>query len=590
MNIRAKRFWFIAIMLCSYVMIACALLESRFISRWTVEGFLDLYSGHVITAFDKVLEENLGHLLSVGVAGLYIKDLSPQHLEGINIFQCDADQCILNEYNRTYLRAPTNDISYHPLFKEGGRWLMPVIINMDSIGSIGVLVNVDSAIDCAVSSNRRGSFAFALVAEGQDELLFASENYNQWLDKKYHRILHSELKIKGIKVHTVFSNVTNMSIMLTNFVVTFFFLLLLTVAVVFMARVLHNMLVTDIEDAVYLLDSIMRRSWNSKGGWIGVMGSLEEKINEVNKYINNLRLEIGEIEKRACFLDEANNMAIQSSNSSYESRVELKASHQALLLQNTSLQDQYIFCIKQIEHLERLNKQKSEFLANISHEILTPLNAVLGFTGILRNHEDLSPTRRREYIAQAYDSGCYLVALTRAVMDFVKAEHGVIVLNETEVRLDVIIQECIAMVLHDSADTQVMLNLSPDILLLKMDAVRIKQVLNNVLSNAVKFSYQGGSVEIYSRLLDTHFEIEVKDSGIGIAQEDMSKVLELFGQGNTDRSDRGLGMGLALSKKIIEAHGGMLRIHSHLEQGTSVIMELPISRICKYECLNIKIN
>ncbi|MEO8300755.1 MAG: ATP-binding protein [Rhizomicrobium sp.] len=227
---------------------------------------------------------------------------------------------------------------------------------------------------------------------------------------------------------------------------------------------------------------------------------------------------------------------------------------------------------------------KSEFLASMSHELRTPLNAVIGFSDAMVM-EIFGPMsdRYKSYASDIRSSGAHLLALINDVLDLTRLDAGHGELREEVFDLPQLVSETLRMVLNQAQKGDIILSADiPDGLpALKADKRRIKQVLVNLLSNAVKFTPCGGRVEVCAQLTEAGLALAVADSGIGIAPEDVAKALEVFGQVDSSlaRKYEGTGLGLPLSKQLMELHGGTLRLESQPNVGTTVTVTLPRERL-----------
>ena len=211
------------------------------------------------------------------------------------------------------------------------------------------------------------------------------------------------------------------------------------------------------------------------------------------------------------------------------------------------------------------DRAKSEFLANMSHELRTPLNAILGFSEIMRN-EILGPLgveQYKEYIRDIHESGNYLLDVISDILDISKVETGNLELAEAEVDLGEAIGKSIRLVQERAQDAGVKLltNIDEALTVIVADERLVKQCLVNLLANAVKFTAEGGKIEVtVGRSEDGGLTVCVADTGIGIAEEDFERVLSPFGQVESAYSGtyEGTGLGLPITKALIELHGGSL--------------------------------
>jgi two-component system cell cycle sensor histidine kinase PleC len=232
---------------------------------------------------------------------------------------------------------------------------------------------------------------------------------------------------------------------------------------------------------------------------------------------------------------------------------------------------------------EEENQAKSRFLANVSHELRTPLNAIIGFSEILKD-EVMGPVgnqQYKEYSKDIYSSGVHLLSLINDILDFSKAEAGKLEVQIADVDVNKILRSSMRLVEPRAMESEVKLieDLPKDHVVVKTDAKRLKQVVLNMLSNSVKFTPSGGSVTLHARAVtsDKQFIIEVRDTGVGISPKDIAKVMQTFGQAENKLSRRyeGTGLGLPLSKKLVELMNGTFDIRSKEGEGTTVTITLP---------------
>lgn len=230
------------------------------------------------------------------------------------------------------------------------------------------------------------------------------------------------------------------------------------------------------------------------------------------------------------------------------------------------------------------SKAKSSFLASMSHELRTPLNAIIGFsdTMILEVFGPMSD-RYKSYATDIRSSGEHLLALINDVLDLSRLDAGHADLREEEFDPGELIAESLRMVVGQAAKAQVALttHIATGLPHVKADKRRIKQILINLISNALKFTPAGGEVKVIAQLVPDGLAMAVADSGIGIAPQDISKVMERFGMvdSSMSRQHTGTGLGLPLSKQLAEAHGGSLVLESAVNVGTTVTVTLPPDRL-----------
>jgi len=237
------------------------------------------------------------------------------------------------------------------------------------------------------------------------------------------------------------------------------------------------------------------------------------------------------------------------------------------------------------EEAEIANRTKLEFLANMSHELRTPLNSILGFSQVLmiETFGPLGSDKYREYANDINHSGTHLLGLISEVLDMSKIEAGEIKIFESEINVAEAIETCVKMVEGRSREKKaaIYMHYSKKLPMLQGDERRFKQILLNLLGNAVKFTPVGGKINVGARICKNgRFTIEIGDTGIGIAVDDLPKVLEPFGQARNvyTRDHDGSGLGLYLAKSFIELHGGTLDIESIVGTGTTVTLRFPKER------------
>jgi PAS domain S-box-containing protein len=237
------------------------------------------------------------------------------------------------------------------------------------------------------------------------------------------------------------------------------------------------------------------------------------------------------------------------------------------------------------DEAEAANRAKSYFLANVSHELRTPLNAVIGYSEVLRD-EIFGPMEHQKYHEYSKDihaSGRHLLELIEDILDLSKIETGNIVVDEKEIDVGLMMEETmrIAAPAVQKGNFNLSVDIAPEFPILLADETRLRQVLLNLLSNAFKFTSEGGKITVAVDINDDgEPEFSVRDTGIGIADEDIPHVLAPFGRvvQLTVDNDRGTVLGLPLSKSLIEMHGGTFRLSSTLGAGTEVTFSLPAHR------------
>jgi signal transduction histidine kinase len=254
------------------------------------------------------------------------------------------------------------------------------------------------------------------------------------------------------------------------------------------------------------------------------------------------------------------------------------ATQSALAIQNARL-------FREIEdkssQLEVASQHKSEFLANMSHELRTPLNAIIGFSEVLaeRMFGEINE-KQAEYIGDILESGRHLLSLINDILDLSKIEAGRMELELTEFELPIAIENALTLVKERAHRRGITLLRTVDerLGMIRADERKVKQVLLNLLSNALKFTPEGGQVDVRARVHNGDTEISVTDTGVGIAPEDQEAVFEEFRQvGTASKRVEGTGLGLAISRKFIELHGGRIWVESQVGLGSIFAFTLPLA-------------
>jgi signal transduction histidine kinase len=238
------------------------------------------------------------------------------------------------------------------------------------------------------------------------------------------------------------------------------------------------------------------------------------------------------------------------------------------------------------EIAEAANRAKSNFLANMSHELRTPLNAIIGFSSIMSDGTfgPLGDRRYNEYADLISSSGHHLLAIINDILDLARADANKLFLTEESVKIEEILTLASHMVRDMAERSQVDFTseCAADLPPLAADAAKLTQILVNLLTNAIKFTKPGGSVRLdVTRPDGQGIVIRVEDTGIGMSADHIPIALEPFGQIETGlaRSHSGVGLGLPLTRRLIELHGGTIEIASQLGKGTLVTVRLPEERL-----------
>ena len=226
------------------------------------------------------------------------------------------------------------------------------------------------------------------------------------------------------------------------------------------------------------------------------------------------------------------------------------------------------------------NRMKSQFLANMSHELRTPLNAIVGFADLLHKGLVDDPEERQQCLADILSSSRHLLQLINDILDLAKVESGKMEFRPAPVDLARLVTEVHNVVRGLATDKRIRVDIriDPAVAQVVVDAARIKQVLYNYLSNAIKFTRSDGHVRVRARpVADDRFCLEVEDDGIGIGPDDLDRLFVEFQQLDTSAAKRhqGTGLGLALTRRIVEGHGGEVGVRSVLGAGSTFWAVLP---------------
>lgn len=234
---------------------------------------------------------------------------------------------------------------------------------------------------------------------------------------------------------------------------------------------------------------------------------------------------------------------------------------------------------------DAIDRVKSEFLANVGHELRTPLSAIIGFSDAMRS-EALGPLRNKKYLQYAEDihgSARYLLDIVGEILDLSRLDAGTMPMEERAVDVSDLIDSCCRMLEDEiqKAGLELVREVAADLPNLRADPVKLKQILLNLLSNAIKFTPHGGTVAVAAAINKSgRLEMEVWDTGIGIKASDIPKVLSRFGQSAPVAPNQGgVGLGLPITKELIELHGGTFRILSGNDGGTRAVAEFPEERL-----------
>jgi len=227
-------------------------------------------------------------------------------------------------------------------------------------------------------------------------------------------------------------------------------------------------------------------------------------------------------------------------------------------------------------------KVKSEFIGNMSHELRTPLNTIIGFSKFLGEHDKrkLKDAEIVEYSRLINEAADRLLTIINDILDISKIQSGGFSLDSREVNMEAMLRSCLASFQSAARDAGVELGIKFDhhVPMLRGDTVKLRQVFTNLVGNAIKFTRQGGSVQIEAQgRANGAVMVHVRDSGVGMTEDEISIALTPFGQVDSSRSRwrEGAGLGLPIAKALVELHGGKLEIKSTKDVGTEVTVLLP---------------
>ena len=231
---------------------------------------------------------------------------------------------------------------------------------------------------------------------------------------------------------------------------------------------------------------------------------------------------------------------------------------------------------------ELANKLKSEFIANMSHELRTPLNTIIGFSRLIGEHDkrQLSKDNISEYSGLIQEAAKHLLAIINDILEISKIQAGKFTLDMHDLHVDEVLSSSMSFfkVAAQDAGVTIIQDISHELPQIKGDPVKLKQIIMNLLSNAIKFTPEGGRVTLRALLQhDGQVRVSVRDTGVGMTEDEMMIAMLPFGQvdGGRSRMREGTGLGLPIAKALVELHGGSLSIKSIKGEGTDVMLLLP---------------
>jgi signal transduction histidine kinase/DNA-binding response OmpR family regulator len=289
---------------------------------------------------------------------------------------------------------------------------------------------------------------------------------------------------------------------------------------------------------------------------------------EVSILIDSFNQMMAEIEK--------GKTSLQKAHDELELRVEQRTAELVAAQKEVEAYSESILRAK--EDIERASRFKDQFLSTMSHELRTPLNAVLGFSELLGDSRYGSLTERQvRYVNHIHTSGQHLLRLINDILDLSKIEAGRLQLNIEDVAVDLTFAEvCDALQPLVDKNGHQLLQSVPRGLMVRADATRFRQMLMNLLGNAIKFTPKGGKIELNARQAGEMVCVEVRDSGPGIPPEEKQRIFEAFHRmRQTDKASEGTGLGLAITRRLVELHGGELDVESQPGAGSCFFFTIP---------------
>ena len=237
---------------------------------------------------------------------------------------------------------------------------------------------------------------------------------------------------------------------------------------------------------------------------------------------------------------------------------------------------------RSVNALTHASQAKSDFLAGMSHELRTPLNAIIGFSDLMRAEQPDGDRRTvpAEWVDHIHNSGRHLLGLINDILDLAKVEAGQLELNQRPLALEAAVRDVITALRPLTDRKRLQVYLEVPVVAVQADPLRFRQILDNLMSNAIKFTPEGGMIAVTATQHGDEVAITVADSGVGIAPENHARVFEEFQQvGTAAQRNAGTGLGLALTRRLVEAHGGSIALSSALDEGSRFTVRLPFAEL-----------
>jgi signal transduction histidine kinase/DNA-binding response OmpR family regulator len=297
-----------------------------------------------------------------------------------------------------------------------------------------------------------------------------------------------------------------------------------------------------------------------------VLAYIIHRVEDVTEFV---RLKQEEVEHKK-LTEELRTRAGQMEAEVYQRAAEVQEASRRLEVTNREL-------LRAKEEAERGSRFKDQFLSTMSHELRTPLNAVLGFSDLLAD-ESYGPLndRQRRYVSHIHTGGKHLLSLISDILDLSKIEAGRMELAVETLPVETILGEVLSAMrpLADKKSQVLSKNASRD-LMIRADSTRFKQVLMNLLGNAIKFTPEGGRIEVCARLAEDKIRVEVRDDGPGIPPQEQKRIFEAFYRlRDSGKKTEGTGLGLAITHRLVELHGGELSLESEVGRGSCFYFSL----------------
>jgi signal transduction histidine kinase/DNA-binding response OmpR family regulator len=396
-----------------------------------------------------------------------------------------------------------------------------------------------------------------------------------WLQARYSTIAAS-VYVLGMSI-----SVTMIAFWLSGIASLYVFILILPITAMLMGQ---HAIWASAGAVLILAFGVARRTQAPMGDVVAFVGSVG--ITAFALWLSSRRLYTA-LDWALCMMRESRKNAREARERRAEVRrilgsleeacVRLEKANQALILAREAAEKAYQF--------------KADFVANVSHELRTPLNLIVGFSEMMATAPEsyrgvVLPSEYRGDILAVYRSACHLSELINDVLDLAQIEGGRLPLSREPTDLAEVVREAVNMVrgLAEAKGLRLEVDLPESLPPMFLDRTRIRQVLLNLLSNATRFT-DSGSVRVHVSLMENEARVMVEDSGRGIAPDKLVQAFQAFSQLDEDLARRGAGLGLALSKRFVELHGGTMVIESVLGRGTKVVFSLPLPEESSYQPL-----